>query len=494
MAKPVAQIFISYAHLDNTKPQGYEMGWVDRLYDALAIELPTHGVEVHWWRDKRDLNPESYFDESILEAVSNSDAFLAVLSPAYPQRPFCIKELNHFLTDSRAGPVEQQRHRVIKVVKRPIADPEISRILPESIKGSGEFPFYAEDRQTKKVLLYIRPNGDIARPEFWDAIEELAAAIARTVDKIKPRPQVSHLDIAVYVAEPSEDQDQSYRTIRSELIANGLRVLPDRRIPDDYREAVAFIDDQLSRCIMSVHLLGERPGYIPSPPHGELAKPITRLQLNRSGARSDADPRFRRFIWARESLKPTQDDQQTLLESFKDGTALLNADEFVTEPLELFKNVVFDHLRRLVLLSATRKPNLPYPILLITNQADRDAVDRLNAVLQKPKYEVFSLDLDGIGPDEEMRIARLAAQVDAAIVLCTPSHEAWAHTIIGKLYTISTARDDRRPGIRAVLFSNGITVDGFHAPYCNLILTSGPDSWDKAINDLRAQIGQAPSP
>ena len=82
MVKPVAQIFISYAHLDNIKPQGYEMGWVHCLYNALEIELPTHGVEVHWGRDRRDLDPESYFDETILEAVSNSDVFLAVLSPA----------------------------------------------------------------------------------------------------------------------------------------------------------------------------------------------------------------------------------------------------------------------------------------------------------------------------------------------------------------------------------------------------------------------------
>jgi hypothetical protein len=48
MARSVAQVFLSYAHLDNTKPQGYEMGWVDRLYNALDVELPTHGVGVRW--------------------------------------------------------------------------------------------------------------------------------------------------------------------------------------------------------------------------------------------------------------------------------------------------------------------------------------------------------------------------------------------------------------------------------------------------------------
>jgi hypothetical protein len=496
MANPVAQIFISYAHLDNTKPQGYEMGWVDRLYNALEIELPTHGVEVHWWRDGRDLNPESYFDETILEAVSNSDAFLAVLSPAYPQRPFCIKELNHFLNDSMHGSVDQQRRRVLKVVKRPIVDPQISRILPEHIGGSGEFLFYTIDRQTKKVLLFVRPTGEIARPEFWDAIDELAAAVARTANQIKPRPKVSQPGIAVYVAEPGEDQDQSYRTIRSELMSKGFQVLPSRRIPDDYQDALPFIDDQLAHCIISIHLLGERSGYIPFVPPGKLAKPITRLQLDQAEARCHADRMFRRFIWARQSLKPTQADQRNLIAGFESGTALLPTDEFVTEPLEQFKNVVLDHLRRRVLLSTPRKPSRRYPILLIGHPTDQPVLDELAASLHKADCEILPASLDTIGPEDEARVARLAAQVDTAIVFVTAAHETWAQTVLGKLYTVSIARDDGRPGVRALLSRSGSgnVADCFHSQYCNLVLNAEAESWESAVRDLCAHIERATQP
>ncbi len=102
MKKPIAQIFLSYAHLDNAKPLGFQIGWVDRLYDALRIEVPTHGVDVHLWRDRRDLEPESYFNESILSAVSRSDAFLAILSPA----AFLLKgteSFSHGIEDRRSG-------------------------------------------------------------------------------------------------------------------------------------------------------------------------------------------------------------------------------------------------------------------------------------------------------------------------------------------------------------------------------------------------------
>jgi hypothetical protein len=200
MMKPVAQIFVSYAHLDNARPQGFQMGWVDRLYDALSIEVPTHGVTVQLWRDRRDLEPESYFDETILSAVSRSDIFLAILSPAYPQRAFCLKELTHFLTPLEPTAPNDRGRRVLKVVKRPIADQEVSAILPVEIRGTGEFRFYSEDRQTRNVLLFIRPNGDIASEEFWDAREQLAEAIVRTVKQV----ELQSPDVAVYLAEPKQ--------------------------------------------------------------------------------------------------------------------------------------------------------------------------------------------------------------------------------------------------------------------------------------------------
>jgi hypothetical protein len=494
MAGRVTQIFISYAHLDNSKPEGYEMGWVDRLFNALEIELPTHGVEVNWWRDKRDLNPESYFDESILKAVENSDAFLAVLSPAYPQRPFCIKELTHFLESSITSGDEQQRHRVLKVIKRPIVDPDISRILPHHLEGSGEFRFYTIDRQTKRIILFVRNNGEIVKKEFfWDTIEELAVAISRTVKKIKLGHEVPHLDVAVYVAEPSGDLEQSHRTIRSELRAKGFRVLPDGRIPDDYHDAVSYIDDQLSRSAISIHLLGERSGYIPYAPDGEPAIPITRLQLARADVHSKANPAFRRFIWARQDLKPSQPDQQNLIAALEQGTLLLPADEFVREPLELFKNVVLDQLGRRLLAPAAKKSKRPRPILLITHPSDKPTVNDLKRSLHEAGYEVFTISLDATELEEETRASRLVGQVDAAVVLFTPTDEVWAQTILQKVYDVSVARDDNRPMVRAVLFRNeaDATVEGFHSHYCNLVLRSATQSMDGAIGELGSHLDRA---
>ena len=310
-------------------------------------------------------------------------------------------------------------------------------------------------------------------------------------DKFKPPQPRSQSDLAVYVAEPSDDQRQNYRTIRSELIADGFQVLPDERIPDDHLEAVTFIDGHLSRCAFSVHLLGERSGYIPSARSGESSKPITQLQLDRAEARYSADPSFRRFIWARQSLEPGQDDQQALLTAFRNGTALCARDEFVTEPLELFKDAVLDHLPT-QRQSARNNVKRPRPTLLITHTSDKRLGGDLAAALHAAQYEVFSLSFDAL--EDERRMARLAAQVDAAIVLFAPADETWAQTVLGALF--QSSQDNQRPAIRALLFP----ADGaephrsFRSHYCNLVLSGAPASWDRAIEALRAELDRVPPP
>jgi len=312
------------------------------------------------------------------------------------------------------------------------------------------------------------------------------------VQRIKPRHEAPPLDVTVYVAEPSGDLENSHRTIKSELLAKGYRVLPDRRIPDDYREARSLIDDQLSRSAVSIHLLGERSGYIPYAHEGEPAIPIARLQLARAEARCRTDSAFRRFIWARQNLRPSQTDQQGLVAALEQGTVLLPADEFVREPLELFKNIVLDHLHKRLLMPAKKKPRGPCPLLLVIHPSDKPVAEELKRSLHEAGYEVFSISLEVTDLKEEKRAVRLAAQVDAALVLFTSTDELWAQTVLRKIYDVSAARDDNRPMVRAVLFRNesDTTVESFHSHYYNLILRSTTSSWDSSISELRAHLNR----
>ena len=54
---------------------------------------------------------------------------------------------------------------------------------------------------------------------------------------------------------------------------------PERELPIQGSNAVAYIEAALSQAELSVHLLGERTGFTP-----EGAAPIVSLQLERAGA------------------------------------------------------------------------------------------------------------------------------------------------------------------------------------------------------------------
>ena len=490
MQEPIAQVFVSYAQLDNAKYLGCPVGWVDRLYDALNIDLPTRGAHAKLWRDRRDLEPETYFDDTILDAVSRADVFLAILSPAYPQRAWCLKELSHFL--SQAQLVQERGRQVLKVVKRPLGDPQASGLLPAELQGTGEFRFYSEDRQTGNVVLFIRPNGDIASDEFWDVIEQLGQAIMRAIDRAAAPRRAPAPSISVYLAEPSQDVRSSYRTLRAELMAQGYHVLPDpdQGIPDDYGEARDFVERQLSRCAMSIHLVGERSGFFPSPQGGESSAPITRLQLDLAKARCASLPSFRRFIWANRGLQPVQEDQRSLLRDLESGAALLSSDEFITEPLQLFKDAVLDHLFRSARLGSARGPQQPSPVLLVSHLADQVAADGLDAALHGADYESLPLSLKG--PDGDARIDRLVGRVESVVVLFHVDDPLWARAVLGSLIKAANAAGHRP--LLAVVFraEEKSWATTFRSHYCDLVHVCETAAWDDAVGALSARLGRTP--
>ena len=110
------------------------------------------------------------------------------------------------------------------------------------------------------------------------------------------------------------------------------------------------------------------------------------------------------------------------------------------------------------------------------------------------QYEVFSLNFEAL--EDERRVERLAAQVDAAIVVFTRADETWAQTVLGALFRISASQDNQRLGIRALLFPDdgGEFSGSVRSHYCNLVLTGASRSWDGAIAALHAELDRVRSP
>ena len=89
-------LFISYAHMDNSVLPPDEEGWIDRFHKALKHYL-SHcmGSEPKIWRDKKNLQGNDVFDDEICDRVSQAAIVVSVVSPRYTQSEWCKKEVDY---------------------------------------------------------------------------------------------------------------------------------------------------------------------------------------------------------------------------------------------------------------------------------------------------------------------------------------------------------------------------------------------------------------
>src|SRR5262245_16281042 len=86
-------IFISYSHVDDLD------GWVEVFQKQLEVELSRLVGRmnlVRVWRDKRRLQGNQLFDQTIQNAINSSALFIALTSNGYFASHYCRKELLWF--------------------------------------------------------------------------------------------------------------------------------------------------------------------------------------------------------------------------------------------------------------------------------------------------------------------------------------------------------------------------------------------------------------
>lgn len=315
MSESPPQIFISYARADDESPpeDAGKKGFVSALHDQLNYLFKNLGnPRPSIWRDTNKVEAADLFDEKISKAVAGSSILVVVLSPNWMDSAYCRKELDWFRERWRAEGENGVRHRIVVVCKRHV-DPDRR---PSLLQGQTGYQFYSRDDPDEEGLereYFLR--GEERDKRYYDEIEKLAGVLWRRARRFKetitgaddehtdppPLPPRSDGAGVVFVAKPATDMREAYDRVVSELEGAGYRVVPDRTqdLPLD-ASATAFIEAALRDACVSVHLLGEKPGFTP-----DGSDPIVRLQLLCAARRQDGDDQtpFQRIIWAPKVLE-----------------------------------------------------------------------------------------------------------------------------------------------------------------------------------------------
>jgi hypothetical protein len=478
-----SQVFLSYAHDDNAKPEDRQIGWVDYFDRSLSIDLRERGLlEVKLWRDKRDLHPMDFLDPSLTRGVGDSDIIIAIVSPLYVKRPYCLQELQEFIRNKGALGSNTGAELVLTVHKRPLKDNE----CPDVIRGKIGVQFYEFDQEKRQFKPFFDGFGTAVKDKYWEAIRNVGDALERSLASVTDvaapvAPALSEKlsKTTIFLAQPSGDIHDAHWRVRQELMSLGCRVVPEEALASNGSEAELMVRDALGRAEFSVHLLGATPGFIPDGTN----IPVVRLQFELAGQRCIEDRSFRRFIWLPPNLGATNDRYHAaLMEGLDDGGLILPQDEVVRLGLQSFQDVLRDALTsRREPLAAKRSPTCVY---LLHDEKDTDEVRRLGRMLFKLGYEVKRPVYEE-GPEayaEEHQ--RCLEKCDAVLLYWGSTSERVVRRRLDELAEAAWLRDSKPLWVRAVYLAEPRTADkeDFGSHLTDMIL-SGFDEPNEAVLD-----------
>ncbi|SDR64120.1 TIR domain-containing protein [Rhizobiales bacterium GAS113] len=440
------KIFISYARLDDEAPPGLSQAeaYVTFLRTQLQFQLCSLGEPCPYiWVDRREVEASDQFDDVISQAISESSILVVVLSRNWLGRPYCLKELDWFA--QRWGKEGQNRvkKRIIVLNKNLVK----SEQRPPLLQGQVGHNFFAvqgkaELGREEEFFVLGRPKDE----RYTKCIVELASLLWRraqapTAD-FESGTQVSAPNgetfrstknaRTIYLAHPADDMRLAYSQLEQELQRRGYAVVPNGAIPQD-SSATEFVDRALASAELSVHLVGEKPGYAP-----EDSDRIVKLQLARallrasaSAARRAENRDFRRIIWAPKTLvapegaasATTERDPVKVLSNFD---SMHETDKIEGGTLSKFVDFLLQHL--VFTTPAMDGPNLieaDARVYLCHCAEDSDYVLHLAKALQDRKIEPLLPAFEG-PPAEVKRFNDERLLECNAVVLCwAEASEVW---------------------------------------------------------------------
>lgn len=261
MPQNQADIFISYAHLDNTgsmdEVDNPKEGWVSKFHQHLEPRLKTilGSKDVKIWRDN-ELRGNDDFSEKIHNELSKNKLLICIYSPSYLASSWCGREVDFFRSEnsSSTGTKIGSKSKIFKVLKMKIDRNK----EPELMQKELGYRFYG-----KKGTEYNFSIHGEQRSAYASQLEDLAFDIAEVLKLMqKGEKEVSKTSNLkkVFVAE-TPDCVREREVVRRELQILGYEVLPSQYIMGDTLDAYQNeVMPMIQAADFYVQLMGEEYG------------------------------------------------------------------------------------------------------------------------------------------------------------------------------------------------------------------------------------------
>ena len=424
--------FISYAHLDNVALQKGAAGWVANLHRHLEILVAQKlGKAPHIWRDPK-LKGNDVFADKLVTRLGRVAALVSVVSPAYMKSDWTRKELLEFwkAAEEQGGVHVRQMSRIFKVMKTRVPvekqGPELQTILG--------YDFFKEDPESGKVHeLDENMYGPEIQREYWARVVDLAHDISSLLETLEGPLQPGQPTAAVFLAETTSDLKNQRDAIRRDLLEHGHVVFPARPMPLVSSELEAAMREDLSKCRMSIHLIGKSYSIVPEGAAQSLLEIQNELAIER-GEKGE----FSRLVWIPAGLHVDDERQKKVIERLRMDPRVQQGADLLETQIEDLKTMIQERLRPPQVTtakpgnSAAAKGNIPR-LYLICDQRDVNVASPWADFFFEQGFEVIRSVFEGDEAEIREYHEENLCTCDGVLILYGSANECWLARKLGEL-------------------------------------------------------------
>lgn len=432
---PDGEVLLNFAPVDDQPLYGGRQGWVSQLYRHLSVRMEQLSGEPVKIARHPGFTGETKTDLELQKHLAKVKAMVSVVSPPFIKSDGCVKELQEFCetAEQSGGLWVQNKPRVFKVMKSPVATGEMPDNLSDLFSRLFGFDFFEQDPVTGRIREFDEAFGEVLKQRFHERLYDLAYEVCQVLrilkqlrsDVIDPTKAATHRHV-VYLALTTSDLQGERDRIRRELIERGHMVLPETPLPLSARELERVVGSHLEKCSIAIHLLGTNYGVTPEDSAESL--PCLQVKLSAQHARQK---NLKRYLWMPGAAQVTDARQQQFLWQVQEDPTLHDSAEIMEGDLSLLKREVVRWLeppkpKPAVIAQVTKKSgDSPPKVYLICEPRDEEAIEPLEDYLFAQGLEVCLPAFDGSDADADALHRENLLTCDAVMVYYGAAPRAW---------------------------------------------------------------------
>ena len=432
-------IFISYAHLDDKPLTEGQKGWITKFHRILEVRLgQLLGEEPTIWRDPK-LSGNDVFDQSIVGEFKKARVMLSIMTPRYVKSDWCVRELSGFI-DAAAEEGQLQvddKSRVFKVVKTPIAAEEVPDKIRTFFDGLLGFQFYDLDPDTGRVMEFDDVFGKEAEQNYYARIFDLAHELSDLLKRLRAgsdgetAQNSASTGKTVYLATTTSESEPERDKLKRELLERGYDVLPNASLPLELGAIEERVRDDMEQSDLVLHIVGQRYGMVPE--NSEESIPVIQARV---ASELDAENPVQRVVWFPHGMITDDKRQAEYIQSVREDRELNQKADVIADELDVVRNTILDMLKEeappesetAAPASGATALDAKSSVYLIYDATDEEQVEPLEDYLFDQGLEVMVPEFEG-GEEHITKVHRdKLARCDAALIYFGKGTRAWVET------------------------------------------------------------------